>query len=155
MFLLFRWNSVCVASTCSTSDEPTPKASAPKAPCAAHGSYSPFWTISVMLLTRCMGVTADTGRPRQGKALLRTNDVNNTSSQAFVNYFHQCIRHHRSPCLRSFNPKYVSPNSLTLSSMARHCALESGSSTNSSVVVNPFRVVVLTVHQKRFEPKTS
>ena len=56
----FRCQSVCVAITCSTSVEPTPKASAPKAPCVAvcespqtsvtPGSVSPcsgpmMWTI--------------------------------------------------------------------------------------------------------------
>src|SRR5216683_784069 len=35
MFLAGCWISVCVASTCSTSDVPMPKASAPKAPCVA------------------------------------------------------------------------------------------------------------------------
>ncbi len=33
MFLAFFWISVCVASTCSTSDVPMPCASAPNAPC--------------------------------------------------------------------------------------------------------------------------
>ena len=33
MFLAGCWISVWVASTCSTSDVPMPKASAPKAPC--------------------------------------------------------------------------------------------------------------------------
>ena len=35
MFFALRWISVCVASTCSTSDVPMPCASAPKAPCVA------------------------------------------------------------------------------------------------------------------------
>ena len=35
MFFDFAWISVCVASTCSTSDVPMPSASAPKAPCVA------------------------------------------------------------------------------------------------------------------------
>ncbi len=33
MFFALRWISVCVASTCSTSEVPMPCASAPKAPC--------------------------------------------------------------------------------------------------------------------------
>ena len=33
MFFAFFWISVCVASTCSTSEVPMPCASAPKAPC--------------------------------------------------------------------------------------------------------------------------
>ena len=33
MFLAFFWISVCVASTCSTSEVPMPCASAPNAPC--------------------------------------------------------------------------------------------------------------------------
>ena len=33
MFFAFFWISVCVASTCSTSEVPMPWASAPKAPC--------------------------------------------------------------------------------------------------------------------------
>src|SRR5205085_1240525 len=33
MFLAGRWITVCVASTCSTSEVPMPKASAPNAPC--------------------------------------------------------------------------------------------------------------------------
>ena len=35
MFFDFFWISVCVASTCSTSDVPMPCASAPNAPCVA------------------------------------------------------------------------------------------------------------------------
>ena len=58
MFFAGFCSSVCVASTCSTSDVPMPNASAPIAPCV-----------------RGVAVAADDGHARQADALLRPDDV--------------------------------------------------------------------------------
>lgn len=56
------------------------------------------------------------------------------------------------PCLRSFIPKYVNPNSFTLSSKAAHCARESGSAIKLSTDVKFFREAVL---ESKFSRATS
>ena len=59
MFFAFFCNSVCVASTCSTSDVPMPCAS------AAEGAMG-----------RGVAVAADDRRARQGEPLLGSDDMN-------------------------------------------------------------------------------
>jgi hypothetical protein len=51
------------------------------------------------------------------------------------------------PCRLSVILKYVSPNSLTLSSSAEHWARESGSEINDEMVVKFLREIVLGVTQ--------
>ena len=48
------WRSVCVASTCSTSEVPMPKASAPKAPCVEVW-LSPQTMVRPGWVTPCSG----------------------------------------------------------------------------------------------------
>ena len=56
-------SKVCVARTCSTSKVPMPKAKAPTAPSAG------------------MGIAADNCHTRQGRFLLRPDDVHNALAQ--------------------------------------------------------------------------
>src|SRR3954453_22515993 len=71
IFLAFFWISVCVASTCSTSEAPMPCASAPNAPWV-EGWLRPR---AERAMGRGMAVAADDGGARQREALLGTNYV--------------------------------------------------------------------------------
>ena len=109
---------------------------------ASHRIQSSFQEATNARMIRWQDRTHNLSKTNR-ETLLRSNNMNDTYDRRVISGVVLLEGSRRLPCLRSVIPKYVKPNSFTLSSRATHCARESGSAMKAFTVVKFLREAVL------------